>query len=296
MPHPIAANHRLPLFRIAASLFLLAAIWLAVRMLTQSATASAAWKIAGLAGGAVGCLLIAVMWVLPLIWRQRKNRPLSILELIAAIYIIPILAVALPIRLGLLFISQPDAFLFSLFRNEWLRLSAPWFFLIQACILTLVLTPKLVASARAGWEAEQRVDWPIVIFSGLGLWLLGAFVFVLVSRLLGGIDLPALAPSIPLSLLSGMIALGIIPLGEEYLFRKILIERLQPRFGQYGAWFTSAALFATLQIRPLLWLPAFFLGLGLCFISAHTGKLRNAVLVHVVFNAFALALSWATVL
>jgi membrane protease YdiL (CAAX protease family) len=92
-------------------------------------------------------------------------------------------------------------------------------------------------------------------------------------------------------------------LSEELFFRKMLPEtmlsiapKLNSAQNQILLWVISATIFASVQIRPLLWLPAFFLGIGLSALAEHTGRLRECILAHALFNLLALALNWAVIL
>lgn len=64
------------------------------------------------------------------------------------------------------------------------------------------------------------------------------------------------------------------------------------RMGALGASLVTAALFATVQARPLLWLPAFLLGLGLAGLVLRTGRLAPAMLAHALFNGLIYLLGW----
>ena len=179
-----------------------------------------------------------------------------------------------------------------------LRPGLPWMFLIQTGFLALVMAAWFVIPRKPWLERlpAPKELWPLSLMAGLGLWLVGVFCTSLLGRLthLGSLSEPE--PSSLFLVITVLAALLVVPAAEEYFFRFLLIERWQPHIGRLGAGIASAAVFATLQGRPILWLPAFILGLGLHVLVVSTGQLRAAVLAHMLFNGLALALNWVMIL
>lgn len=150
-------------------------------------------------------------------------------------------------------------------------LAGVWFFWWQAVLLA-VLLPSLRANqdARAGqrWGAAAAVLRRKAVVSGLvvglGLGLASAFLISLQATWFTGGLLPTLSGdnAEPAAWLLGatfFLGLTLAPWAEERFFRQVLVSRWQAPWGKWAA----AALFATVQFRPLVWLPAFLLGLAL---------------------------------
>ncbi|MEW6650283.1 MAG: CPBP family intramembrane glutamic endopeptidase [Chloroflexota bacterium] len=172
----------------------------------------------------------------------------------------------------------------------------PWLFLWQALILAFVGAPP--ALPRAAEDSAHRLPGvPLGLLGGAAIGLAAAFAFSLGSAWLESsrvIPLPVRPADVPplLQAVIVLVGIGIAPWAEERFFRAELLVRWQPRLGAWGAAAASAALFATLQFRPLLWLPAFVAGLGLALLAQSAGSLRPAILAHAVANALLFALGW----
>mgnify|MGYP000217126633 CR=1 FL=1 len=80
-----------------------------------------------------------------------------------------------------------------------------------------------------------------------------------------------------------LFACVLAPVGEEFLFRKLLYDKI----GGYGVRtyvLVGAFLFALFHANLSQLLYAFVLGAVFCYIYAHTGKLRYTILLHVAIN------------
>lgn len=84
-----------------------------------------------------------------------------------------------------------------------------------------------------------------------------------------------------------VMALGIAPLAEEYLFRGLLYRALDREWRGWRAVVGSAAFFAVFH-PPLAWLPVGLLGMANALVFRKTGRLAPAVLCHMVYNAVVL--------
>ena len=82
-----------------------------------------------------------------------------------------------------------------------------------------------------------------------------------------------------------LVAAGLAPLGEEALFRGLLLPALTRRVGLIGGVAISAALFALLHFNAFAFLPLFAFGLALGAAYWMTGSLLVPILMHAVFNA-----------
>jgi membrane protease YdiL (CAAX protease family) len=86
-----------------------------------------------------------------------------------------------------------------------------------------------------------------------------------------------------------IMAVGMAPLAEEYLFRGLLFRALDREWGGPRALFWSASFFAIYH-PPVSWIPVFAVGLAACWLFRKTGRLGPCVLLHMVYNALVLAL------
>ncbi len=82
-----------------------------------------------------------------------------------------------------------------------------------------------------------------------------------------------------------LVAAGLAPLGEEALFRGLLLPALTRRLGLIAGVAISAALFALLHFNAFAFLPLFTFGLALGAAYWMTGSLLVPILMHAAFNA-----------
>ncbi len=259
---------------------------------------------------ALVCLAAGLLG-LRLALRRRQGEgaaPFSLLLLLALAYLLPAAALYLPLLgwpgaqpdIGSFFFP-PDLEQTGLSR---LDMAAVWLFWWQALAL-LVFTPRRPASA-----SSEYVGWRVAVglLAGLGLGVLAAFLYSLTASLFGietwisvfqfqGSERPLAW----FSLLNFFLAITLAPWAEERFFRGLVWETWQARLGPRAAQLASAALFATLQFRPLLWLPAFVVGLVLVELIRPPQRgqpvdLLPAVLAHAVCNAVLFLLGPALVL
>jgi membrane protease YdiL (CAAX protease family) len=87
-----------------------------------------------------------------------------------------------------------------------------------------------------------------------------------------------------------LLAIGLAPaLGEELLFRGLLLRLLSLRWPGLPAIFGSAAVFGAAHLDPVQGSAAFVLGAYLAALTLRAGSLRPALLCHAVNNTLALA-------
>lgn len=81
-----------------------------------------------------------------------------------------------------------------------------------------------------------------------------------------------------------VMAVGIAPFAEEYLFRGLLFRALDREWGGWRAVVGAAAFFVV--YHPLLaWPPVFLLGAVNCLLFKKCGRLAPCILVHMTYNA-----------
>lgn len=85
-----------------------------------------------------------------------------------------------------------------------------------------------------------------------------------------------------------VMAVGIAPFAEEYLFRGLLFRALDREWGGWRAVCGSAAFFAVYH-PPLAWLPVFLLGATNALLFKKTRRLAPCVVLHMVYNAVVLS-------
>jgi membrane protease YdiL (CAAX protease family) len=86
-----------------------------------------------------------------------------------------------------------------------------------------------------------------------------------------------------LKLWYAIMAVGIAPFAEEYLFRGLLFRALDREWGGWRTVVGSAAFFAVYH-PALSWLPVGLLGMANAIVFKKTGRLWPAVVLHMVYN------------
>ncbi len=164
---------------------------------------------------------------------------------------------------------------------------------VASMLVTLFVVRALLRKASdAAPVAKQPLAGGAIL-----LYILAAFGVWGVGALLG--NLPALfdVPRIGMTVLSEdstlvttilNTALAVIaaPLLEEWIFRKLLIDRLHI-FGEPTAILASALLFGLVHGNSAQFFLAFFLGLLFGVLYCKTGKIRYTILLHAIINFFA---------
>lgn len=155
----------------------------------------------------------------------------------------------------------------------------------------ILLLQKLVPGTpgTAGSAALTAGGWLRWLVLCLGVTYLFNFVSLGITALLGmlkggAVQNPLALMQMNSSLLATFLfACVLAPVGEEFLFRKLLYDKI----GGYGVRtyvLVGAFLFALFHANLSQLLYAFVLGAVFCYIYAHTGKLRYTILLHVAIN------------
>jgi len=175
----------------------------------------------------------------------------------------------------------------------------PWLFLWQALILAFLAIPGVQGLPHPLVQTRRALPpaWLSGLLGGAAIALMCAYLFSIgrawVESAMAAAEMTQPLEIAPLirwaTFLTGVL---IAPWAEERFFRGELISRWQPRLGSGGAVLASAALFATLQLRPLLWLPAFVAGIGFAWLVQAQGGLKSAIVAHTVVNLLLFALGW----
>lgn len=141
----------------------------------------------------------------------------------------------------------------------------------------------------AGSAALTAGGWLRWLVLCLGVTYLFNFVSLGITALLGMLKGGAVQNPLALMQMNSsplatfLFACVLAPVGEEFLFRKLLYDKI----GGYGVRtyvLVGAFLFALFHANLSQLLYAFVLGAVFCYIYAHTGKLRYTILLHVAIN------------
>ncbi len=261
----------------------------------------AALALVALLAGLALLFLLAGLAGISIVLRQRSgqaDRPqqsIPILLVLALAYLVPLLAFILPEILN----GRTN------FSDPVLQQAAgqPWVFLWQALFLAVFVTFQFWQSrpGRLLKAAPLTIDTYLAgPLAGLGLWLVAYFCYNLLTPPAPHVpdpSIPTTLAALPFALHAAVIfiALAVAPWAEETFFRGRLLPSWQSKMGVWGM-LLAGALFATLQFRPLLWLPAFILAVGLSFVTRASGRLAPAILAHIVFNLMMLLVGWQMVI
>lgn len=131
--------------------------------------------------------------------------------------------------------------------------------------------------------------WMMALLLSLGMMyggnLIGNGLMALVSAVTGREILNPLTEMMLEAnpLWSGIATVIVAPLGEEFLFRRLLIDRLR-RFGDKTAILLSALLFGAFHLNFYQFFYAFLIGLVFGYVYIKSGRLRYTVALHAVIN------------
>lgn len=270
-------------------------VW-ALRLAFSSPARTAEWKLGLLSGAAGLCLLLAVtglgLWRR---WRRKGKRELPPGAALALAYLAPALVLLWPVWVEL-FLRLPERrFWPALAGGEGLLAGVPWFYLWNTAFLAgytvVARRSQIAARLPFGLAAFRRAGWllPLGLAAGLGLFLAAVFTFSIQARAatLPSLEFPSLLKA--LVVFAGVI---VAPWAIEVFFRGELYAQWRARWGAERASLATAALYAAVQFRMMLFLPAFLLGFGLAELTRRSGRLLPAVLAHAVYNLLVIGLGW----
>ena len=175
-----------------------------------------------------------------------------------------------------------------------------------AAILVSLVTANILASRGVAfkdtWRWPNKSAWTWIsnrpgLFLSIVIGALGGLLLGLLANgyilLLSRMDMFAemfrkaqeqweTIPNLRLSY--AIIAVGLAPFAEEYLFRGLLYRALDRAWGGWRA-LVGSALFFTIYHQPLSWLPVFLVGVATALVFKKTGRLAPSVVLHMVYNA-----------
>jgi len=250
--------------------------WLLIKVVVETPDTTFLQKVITLLALTVIAFLIGLAGFRLTALANRHSRPTpNLLIIFATVYFIP----------GLLFgvatIHSPGL----IWRPG---LGMPWLYFWQNIILLIILLRE------RDHHTPTKLDHRLFIFSlflGLGVGICSAFVIGLMDSIsLVSYRAPQLYPISYILII--FVSLSVAPLASEIVFRKRLLDRWQPSLGFIKAMLASSTVYAILQLRPLVMLPAFILGCCLCWLYWYTKKLIYPIMAHLVFNILMLVLGW----
>jgi membrane protease YdiL (CAAX protease family) len=268
---------------ITAGLAALLLLYAGLRLVLASRTLAAEWKL-GLIFSIAMLFLLGGLAGMDLALRRvlrPARREISLPLVFCLAYLLPGLVFLAPAVGRVPLLSFPgDSF--------------AWYFIWQALVMGAYQLNRLRQAVGANPWPVMRRRLPAAMLSGgmsgLGMWLAAVFVISILTA-----QLPE-AVTFPISKLMRVVmllaALGVAPWAEEMFFRRQLLQQWQPRLGQMGAGLLSALIFAVLQARALLVIPAFLFGLGAAVLAQRTRSALAPAAAHFVFNLLMLILGW----
>ncbi len=166
--------------------------------------------------------------------------------------------------------------------------------LTPVCLYLFALPILLIVLSRC--EAKPPVKKKLGVGAFI-LFLITAFGFMYIGSIIGNTVMDFLSTLFKYDYSNGLesiidekniwltaiFTVIVAPIGEEFVFRKLIIDRTQ----KYGAWISiglSGLMFGLMHGNFYQFFYAFALGLLLGYIYFHTGKLYLTVIIHAVVN------------
>ena len=274
---------RLPLILAALPLLVLLAIVL--YSLRQSSQLSIEWRLFLILSAALLSLWIALGGVSLILKRQGRslNDSLYIIIVLVLAYLIPAVIFVIPDWLA----PSTD----GIARIARLAAGQPWFYLWQALALAGSSFVRIPNKKPRSTSDKPAFHWQLTIslLAGLAAWLIAAFIFGLLSTPF------TVIPNRPSDILLAVllsVSVFIAPWAEEHFFRGEILPKWEASYGRTRAILFSAALFATVQLRPLLWLPTFVVGVALAELSLRSHRLIYPIIAHALVNLLFFLLGW----
>jgi membrane protease YdiL (CAAX protease family) len=206
------------------------------------------------------------------------------LQVIVLAFIAPLLIIWLP-DLVVIYVTwttqQSSPIVFS-------QEGHPWLPVLQAIALFILLLANGDIHLAVKIPKLSRSTLAEITLWGIGLWLILIFSARLADLFLPIKEAAGLSGSPILVLIATIAGLVLLPVGEEIFFRGRLLAQWQSRFGLTTGGLLTAAIFALAGMRPVLWLPAFLIGIGLNWLAAKGQGLPAPILAHAVINLFVL--------
>jgi len=216
---------------------------------------------------------------------KREKRNFSRLGFGFALFSLISLAVSLVIQVIVLLVA-PEFFESKIFLN---MLSPVSMYLFALPVLLLI-----IFGMKAEPPKKRRMGfwkWVLFLIIGFGLMYIGNYigqaVMFALSNIVGYDYSNALNSLVGTdSLWATFIFMVIVaPIGEEFVFRKLLIDRTQ-KYGGFVSVLLSGLIFGLMHGNFYQFFYAFALGLLLGYVYYSTGKIHLTIAIHAVINFF----------
>ena len=216
---------------------------------------------------------------------QQEKRNLSKIGLGYALFSIITLTVSLIISITVLYIS-PDLYSSALFRNA---LTPICLYLFALPILLLV-----ISGSKATPPEKKKMSlkkWLTIFIVSYGVMYIGSFignyVMAYLSALMNYDYNNALTSVISEESLwiTSIFTVVVAPIGEEFVFRKLIIDRTQ-KYGPVVSIMLSAVMFGLMHGNFYQFFYCFALGIILGYIYYSTGRLSLCIALHATINFF----------
>lgn len=156
---------------------------------------------------------------------------------------------------------------------------------LPLCLAVLRPCPAEPAPARP----MRRYFWWLALLISLGLMffgnLIGNALMILISAL-RGVEMVNPVQQVILDADPVWTAIATViaaPLGEEFLFRRLIIDRTR-RYGELPAVLLSAAMFGAFHLNLYQFFYAFLIGLVFGYVYVKTSRLRYTIALHAAVN------------
>ena len=218
---------------------------------------------------------------------KKEKRFFSRIGFGFAIFSLIYLAVALVIQLGV-YTLYPEFLDSALFKNF---LSPVSIYLFGLPVLLIVVGGM---KAKAPEKKKMKFSvWLMILIICFGIMYIGAYIGEFVVSTISEI-VSLFYESEPSNALDGLVeldnlwitAIGIVviaPIGEELVFRKLLMDRLN-RFGAFVSIFLSALMFGLMHGNFYQFFYAFGVGLVFGYVYYTTGNVFLTISIHAVLN------------
>ncbi len=167
---------------------------------------------------------------------------------------------------------------------------------LGAFYLVVYKIPSFSPAQKSTLSAGQFLGYTVVSFGAMYAFNMITVVIVNGISMLRGQQVTNPLESLAgnnwlVTLLFGAV---VAPIIEEFIFRKLLIDKLRP-FGDKICIFTTAMLFGLFHGNLSQMFYAFALGVVFAYVTIKTGRVLYAVLLHMIVNAFGMVIMPAVV-
>ena len=201
-----------------------------------------------------------------------------------------LLAVLLTSQFGLALLAQllwPAITTHSLY--VWILSFLPLYGIALPFCLLVLRKEEVLARMPDDTSKMTVGGWLLALLMTFGLMFIGSMIGTMLTTWIGILRGKPLVNNISELILNGNLwiificTVIIAPLGEEFIFRRLLIDRTR-KWGDRTAILLSSLMFGAFHLNLHQFFYAFLIGLVLGYVYLRTGKLRYAVSLHAAIN------------